>query len=184
VARCVRWAERRTTTTSVHVIKATFAWATAKPPLPAPRLWIFRRQPFLGAPRQLLIVIADPGILHFESGSVSSSAVVRASSARSRQCLGSLIGTLATNLHTTGARLNPAVQRSPGASRVLSFSVTAQEGSAGPLNSERFRSWPRTYALSAAIASFRGTASIGSLWEVTRTQYSTGLGDLGKSRIE
>jgi hypothetical protein len=60
VARCVRWAERRTTTTSVHVIKATFAWATAKPPLPAPRLWIFRRQPFLGAPRQLLIVTADP----------------------------------------------------------------------------------------------------------------------------
>ena len=42
--------------------------------------------------------LAIRSIARFESGSVSSSATVRGSSARSRQCFGSLIGTLTMGL--------------------------------------------------------------------------------------
>jgi hypothetical protein len=51
---------------------------------------------FCGRSRQLFIVLGNPKHHAFASGSVSSSATVRASSARSRRCFGSLMGTFAT----------------------------------------------------------------------------------------
>src|SRR5262245_9095668 len=55
-------------------------------------------QPPFGTSRQFLISSAIRSVLRFASGMVISLATVRASSARSRQYFGSLIGTLAMGL--------------------------------------------------------------------------------------
>jgi hypothetical protein len=92
-------------------------------------------------------------ILRFESASVSSSATMRASSARSRQCLGSLIGILATvarhRFHSTLDTCSLASMNGASSSALLMVSTSslARISLASRCQSDRCSRFPPTLVI-------------------------------------